>query len=173
MNQPIINQDISPPWGSCENRSVIDSIVSGKDIKELVAKPQSGGNLWKAVDVRSCCFRGLYYIYYIQGVPGPPYQKKNWRRFIIFRKKKNSLVVRRELFGAGICKIYGQIPPKESYNRSYPQVSKHIFGVPTSMTFAFSSLILQKIKERKWWSHLVTREIKAWKLVIQPLSSSG
>ena len=37
--------------GSCENRSVIDSIVFGQDIKELVPRPRFiDGDLWSSVE---------------------------------------------------------------------------------------------------------------------------
>lgn len=128
MNQPIINQDISPPWGSCENRSVIDSIVSGKDIKELVAKPQSGGNLWKAVDVRSCCFRGLYYIYYIQGVPGPPYQKKTEDDSSSSGRKKTRWLLEGSYLELGYVKSMGKSPQKRAIIGATPKFPSTYLG---------------------------------------------
>ena len=70
----------------------------------------------------------IIYILYTRSPRTPLQKNKTEDDSSSSGRKKNSLVVRRELFGAGICKIYGQIPQKRAIIGATPKFPSTYLG---------------------------------------------
>ena len=87
---------------------------------------------WEPVESRGCSellLQGpILYILYTRSPRTPLQKNKTEDDSSSSGRKNNSLVVRRELFGAGICKIYGQIPQKRAILGATPKFPSTYLG---------------------------------------------